>query len=154
MSDAKIEHRIGVKAPPLVIWEMLVEVESWPSWNPIYTEARGRLGFDEPLHLTCQLPDRPPFPIEATVTEWVPEEQILWTTRSKYGFVRTTRYIEIDKLSDNGCIFANGELIQGRMAASHARKMGRALYLGFEAMGEAVKARAEAIWAQRSGATT
>jgi len=56
MSDAKIESRIGVQAPPLVIWDLLKDIESWPSWNPIYPKASGRLGYGETLHLTCQLP--------------------------------------------------------------------------------------------------
>ncbi|MDB5454273.1 MAG: hypothetical protein JWO33_2851 [Caulobacteraceae bacterium] len=153
MSDPKIEHRIGIQAPPLVVWDLLADIESWPSWNPIYTQARGRLGYGEALHLTCALPDKQPVEMVATVTEWVPEEQILWTTEPNRWLLRTTRYLEIDKLTETACIFANGELLQGWGAKSAARQYGRAMYNGFELMGEAVKARAEAMWIERQAAT-
>jgi hypothetical protein len=149
----KIEHRIGVAAPPLVVWDVIKDIEGWPAWNPIYTAAKGRLGYGEQLKLTCELPDQPaPLDVLATVTEWVPEEQILWTTKSKYGLVRTTRYIEIDKLTETACIFANGELIEGFLAKSRARAFGRSMYKGFELMGEKVKAIAEAMYADQAGA--
>ena len=89
----------------------------------------------------------------ATIIEWVPDEQIHWTTRTMHGLVHTTRYIEIDKLTDEACIFANGELIQGFLAKSAARKYGRSMWKGFELMGETVKARAEAMWAERKAST-
>ena len=149
MSDPKIEHRIGVGAPPAVVWELLKDLESWPSWNPIYTAVRGRLGYGEEVHLTVQLPDQPPTDTVATIIEWVPDEQIHWTTKGRYGLVRTTRYIEIDKLTEEACIFSNGELIQGFLAKSAGRKLARSMWKGFELMGEAVKARAEALWAER-----
>lgn len=154
MSGPKIEHRIGVKAPPLVVWDVLKEIEDWPSWNPIYTAARGRLGYGEELHLTCKLPDQNPIDLVATVTEWVPEEQILWTTKAMYGLVHTTRYIEMDKLTETACIFSNGEMISGFLAPQVARRLGRSMYKGFELMGEAVKERAEAAWIAQQGATS
>ena len=150
MSAPKIEHRIGVAAPPHILWELLQDLESWPSWNPIYTKVKGKLGYGEEVHLTCRLPDQPePLELVATIIEWVPDEQIHWTTRAMRGLVRTTRYIEIDKLTDEACIFANGELIQGFLAKSAGRKLARSMWKGFELMGEAVKARAEALWAER-----
>ena len=153
MSDPKIEHRIGVKAPPMVVWELLADIEAWPSWNPIYTKASGRLGYGAELHLTQALPDQTPTEIVATVTEWVPDEQILWTTTPNRWLLSTTRYIEIEKLTEEACIFANGEMLQGWGAAGAARRYGRSMYKGFELMSEAVKQRAEAMWLERSGAT-
>ena len=151
----KIEHRIGVKAPPLVVWDLIKDIERWPSWNPIYTEARGRLGYGAELQFTSQLPDQAePIPIVGTVTEWIPEEQLHWTTSTMYGLVKTTRYIEIDKLTETACIFANGEMVTGFLAKSAARKYGRSMYKGFELMGEKVKELAEILYADQLRATS
>ena len=145
--NPKIEHRIGVKAPARVVWDVVKDIENWPSWNPIYPKARGKLGYGEELHLTLALPAQPQTEVVATVIEWVPEEQIHWTTKLKAGLVKTTRYLEIEKLTDVGCIFANGELFDGFLGASAAKRLRGSVYKGFESMGEVVKARAEAAWA-------
>src|SRR5690606_24999804 len=63
------------------------------------------------------------------------------------GLVKSTRYIEIDRVSETGCIVSNGELFKGLLGPTAARRMGRAIWKGFEAMGEALKDRAEAEWA-------
>jgi hypothetical protein len=61
--------------------------------------------------------------------------------------VQTTRYIEIEALTETGCIFSNGELFRGRFAPLLLRRMAKDIRKGFAAMGEAVKARAEASFA-------
>ena len=75
----------------------------------------------------------------------MPGKQIIWTRRSHAGLVRHVRYIEIEALSDTGCIFANGELLEGALApvlvGQGRRKALRAAYRGFC---EAMKARVEA----------
>jgi hypothetical protein len=65
------------------------------------------------------------------------------------GMIRTLRYIEIQALHDSGCIVDNGELFGGLMGVSLGKRVRPAVRRGFEAMNEALKARAEAIWAER-----
>ena len=60
------------------------------------------------------------------------------------GLVKTTRYLEIEQLTESGCIFTNGELFDGYLGPSIAKRMRPALRSGFAAMGEALKARVEA----------
>ena len=39
----KLERRIGIAAPDEVVWEVLSDIEAWPSWNAMYPRARGEL---------------------------------------------------------------------------------------------------------------
>jgi hypothetical protein len=66
--------------------------------------------------------------------------------------VRATRFLEIEKLTETGCIFSNGELFDGPLASMVVRSVGGAARRGFAAMGEAVKARAEAAWRSQGAA--
>jgi|GEM_PF-1805952 len=142
----KLEHRIGVQAPPQVIWDLIAEVRAWPEWNPLYTRAEGVLSIGAPLELTLALPDQPPRHIEPVVIDWVPLEQLHWRTSVAGGFGAAIRYIEIDQVDENACIVSNGELFQGLLGPTSAKRVQRPLKKGFAAMGEALKAKAEAAW--------
>ncbi len=144
----RVEHRIGVAAPPDVIWEVLADLPGWTAWNPLYAKAEGRLLIDAKLTLEQRLQGEAPRTIEAQVVDWVPNGQIHWRETS---FLRSvTRYLEIEKLTDEGCIFSNGVLVEGALARYATRRSRARLRGGFAAMGEAMKTRAEAVAAGRA----
>ena len=144
----RVEHRIGVAAPPDVIWEVLADLPGWTVWNPLYTRAEGRLLIDAKLTLEQRLEGEGPRTIAAQVVDWVPNSQIHWR---ESGLLRSaTRYLEIEKLTEEGCIFSNGVLVDGALARYATRRGKARLRAGFAAMGEAMKARAEAVRAARA----
>ena len=150
----KLEHRIGVQAPAEVIWESLFDVSGWESWNPIYPRAEGRIRIGSALDLDLALPGLAPRQIRPVILDWAPADHIHWTTKSTYGLMRTLRYIEIEALSETGCIFSNGELYDGMLGERFAARNRRAIRAGFAAMGEAVQHRAEAAWREQQSVTT
>jgi hypothetical protein len=142
----KIEHRLGIPAPAEAIWAAIADIAAWPAWNPLYTKVEGTLRIGAPLVLEVALPSQRPRTIRATVSDWVPNEQILWKVSLAGGLVKTIRYIEIEQLAETGCIFSNGEMFEGLLGPTLARRMRPAIRAGFAAMGEAVKARTLAAW--------
>lgn len=145
----KLEHRIGVQAPAEVVWELIADVPSWADWNPIYSRSAGVLRIGAPLELTLSLPDQPPRHIEPVVLEWVPNEQLHWRSSVAGGFGTAIRYLEIEQVAEQACIFSNGELFQGWLGPASAKRIQRPLKRGFASMGEALKARAESVWQRR-----
>ena len=145
----RIEHRIGVAAPADTIWELLADVERWPAWNPLYPQAKGKLGIGAPLKLTEALPGRPPRNVSPVVVDWEPLAQILWRENGLMG--RTVRYIEIEILTETGCIFANGAFFHGLLGEQEAKTHRRAIHQGYERFGQAVKQLAEQQWRERGG---
>ena len=141
------EHRIGVAAPADVIWDILFDLDGWIAWNPLYPRAEGRLLIDAKLSLDMQLPGAPPKHVEGQVIDWVPNNQIHW--RETGFLVDTTRYFEIEKLTDTGCIFSNGLVSKGLGVRYVPRRRVAKLREAFAGMGEALKARAEAAYAAR-----
>ncbi len=150
----KIEHRIGIAAPAEVIWEVLADIPGWTQWNPIYPKAAGKVGYGESLSLTVALPGRAHRQIEAPILDWTPNEAIHWRLTALGGFVQTIRYLEIEKYSEVGCAFSNGEVFAGLAGPYVARNQRRSLKRGFAALGEALKDRAEALWRERGGEAT
>ena len=150
----RIENRLGIPAPPSVVWEVISDLPRWSEWNPLYVKADGQLRIGAQLSLTQAVAGQPPEVIVPTILDWVPDSQILWRLSQKRGFIRRLRYLEIDKLSDEGCIFSNGEDWTGFMVRFVPIEQRRTIRAGFEAMGEAVKARAIALWREQGGAPT
>jgi hypothetical protein len=143
----RIEHRIGVAAPAETIWDIVADVPGWESWNPLYPSASGVIRIGETLRLTQALPGQKPEAIAPRVLDWVPLEQLHWFTSAGNGLVKAVRYIEIEKLDEDSCIFSNGELYSGLLGAFVAKRMKGALRAGFTSMGEALKAKSEAVYA-------
>jgi hypothetical protein len=137
-----------------VIWESLFDVNSWESWNPLYPRAEGTIRIGNVLNLTLDLPGRAPQEIHPVILDWAPFDHIHWRLKVLGGWVRTIRYLEIEALSETGCIFSNGEIFEGPLGGYVAKRYRRPIREGMAAMGEALQARAEAAWRERQGVTT
>jgi hypothetical protein len=151
----KIEHRIGVKAPADILWEILADVPRWPDWSTLYTRASGVIGFGERLKLEVKIPGHAPSAIEPVIFEWEPRELVHWKMKSAFGLLESVRFFEIDALSETGCIFSNGEMFGGFLGPSpSAARLRGPLRQGFTALGEAMRDRAETLWRERGGEPT
>jgi hypothetical protein len=142
----KIEARTGVQAPSSVIWTLVSDINGWPAWNPIYPKAQGEVQFGAKLNLEVVLPGEAPRPIQPTILDWTPGEQIIWSLSLMGGLLRSTRYIEIEVLGETSCIFSNGEIFEGPLMRFMPRKLRRAIKAGFNQFCEAVRERSEAAW--------
>lgn len=140
----KLEHRLGVRAPAEVIWTVLTDIDGWKEWNPLYPRAAGAIRMGATLDLQLALAGQAPRQIRPVVVDWVPNEQLLWRLSMLGGLVKSTRYLEIEELAPGSCIFSNGEMFDGVLGPTVARRLRGPIRAGFIAMGEALKARAEA----------
>ena len=147
----KVEHRIGVQAPPEVVWELVYDLAGWSSWNPLHRSAEGEIRIGGRLLTTEALPGLPERPATFQVMEWVPLEQLHLRNAALGGWVKSIRYVEIEQLSEAACIVSTGEIFaQSLLTSLHLRRNRRPLRLGFTAHGEALKAEAEARWRARN----
>ena len=137
-----------------MVWESLADIARWPEWSVIYPKADGVLRIESALTLELALPGRPARTINPVILDWVPDDQIHWRDKMMGGLVTSVRYLEIEKLSDTGCIFSNGEIFKGFGLRWFPVKLRKSLRAGFAALGESMQARSEALWRERSGGAT
>jgi hypothetical protein len=138
----QIEHRIGVQVPAAEAWRLLSDLGSWGTWSAMYPKVSGRLQIGAPLTLTEVIPGDAPQDLTAQVVDWVPNAQIIWTLKAG-RFLRRIRYFELQTLTDEGCVFSNGEIDEGLGARFISKELKRAMRQGFTEMGEAFKAMVE-----------
>lgn len=140
----RVQHRVGVAAPASAVWAAICELSDWGEWNPLYPKAEGRLSIGSLVELTRDLGGKTERQ-DVRIVDWVPSAQIVWS-RSITLFARSMGYLEIEALSERGCILAAGEIYEGRLGDVIGKRERRPLVDGLRALCEAAKARAEANW--------
>jgi hypothetical protein len=141
----RIQSRVGIQAPAFAVWDVLADLEGWKAWNPLFTEAEGRLAIGKLLSLRRLRPDGVGELEEVRILDWVPNEQILWT-KTVAPFAQVIGFLEIEPLSERGCVLSVGELFTGLVGERMGMSRRRQLTPGWTRMAEALKERAEATW--------
>lgn len=142
----KAEYRVGVQAPADTLWDLMSNLDTWPSWNPLYRKAKGVIRIGELLTLEQHLPGQEPQILQPRVLDWAPRDHIHWETPHFRGLASGVRYIELEVHGEESCILSNGELYHGPLAG-FLQKRRRTLRTAFTEMGEALKMKAEEVWA-------
>jgi hypothetical protein len=140
----RIQARVGVQAPAFAVWEIISALDTWQHWNPLFTEAEGRLSIGALLQLRRVHEGKRELH-EVRVVDWVPNEQILWT-RSLGLMATVMAYMEIEALSETACVLSVGEIYDGLIGERIGEKKRRILTPGWKALADAAKQRAEAAW--------
>ena len=142
METARIEKRIGVRAPADQIWEMLADLPTWDRWNPIETAVEGTIAYGGSIALTEAIAGLPERRAAVRVGEWQPNAQLVWIEKRGLWF-SAVRYFEIDELEPGSCIFANGFIFNGLRGEMHFDRHRKALREAVDSVADALKTTAE-----------
>ncbi len=142
MDTARIEKRVGVRAPSDRIWELISDLPSWDRWNPHETGLEGRIGFGAPIALTEALPGLPERRVTARVGEWQPYAQLVWAEKRGWLF-DMIRYFEIEELEPGSCIVATGAIFSGLRGELFHDRHRRAIRSAYEEIVESLRVAAE-----------
>ncbi|MDY6925077.1 MAG: SRPBCC domain-containing protein [Pseudomonadota bacterium] len=142
METARIEKRIGVRAPADRIWEIVADLPAWERWNPVETAVEGTIAFGGAIGLTEAVPGLPERRASVRVGEWQPYAQLVWAEKRGLWF-NSLRYFEIEQLEPESCIFANGFLFSGLRGEMHFDRHRKLLRSAVNAVAEGLKSAAE-----------
>lgn len=142
MDTARIEKRVGVRAPSDRIWELISDLPSWDRWNPHETGLEGRIAFGAPIALNEALPGLPERRVTARVGEWQPYAQLVWAEKRGWLF-DMIRYFEIEELEPGSCIVATGAIFSGLRGELFHDRHRRAIRSAYEEIVEGLRLAAE-----------
>ncbi len=145
MDTARIEKRIGIRATPDRIWELIGDLPHWNRWNSVETDIQGAIVFGGEVRATERIEGLPARPVIGRIAEWQPRAQLVWVEQRGLWF-RSIRYFEIDHLeeAEAACIVANGFIFKGVRGEMFFDKHRHKLRLAVDAVAEALKAASEA----------
>jgi hypothetical protein len=133
-----------IHAPAEVVWDILTDFESFPSWNPFIRKASGRLAPGERIEVWLRLYGRRTMRFTPKVTVADRPSRLGWWAQSGIrGILDADRFFVIEPAGD-GVIFRQGEDCSG-VIAPIALKLGleSRILQGYERLNHALKARAE-----------
>lgn len=108
-----LEFKTEIAAPATEVYKVLMDFESYPSWNPFIVNLNGTPTVGNKLEASIRMGERPPQSFKVTVLKNEPNREFRWIGYVVAGFLyRGEHYFSIED-TDAGCIFTHGENFYG-----------------------------------------
>ncbi|MDX6664130.1 MAG: hypothetical protein QOG68_336 [Solirubrobacteraceae bacterium] len=134
-----------IDASPDRVWEILADLPSYATWNPLITEAAGELATGERLELWLQPIAGKGMRIKPTVTVAEPARELRWLGRLGVRGVFDGEHRFVLEPTATGTHLEHEERFTGVLVPFMARRLRARVLPAFELMNRALAARAEAV---------
>lgn len=143
------DREVQVAAPASVVWEVITDLGRYPEWNPFCLECRSTLKPGDPIHMKVNLTGKPQS-VEEVMAEFVPGSRFAYHMKPMpLGALSSLRSHDVRARGAEQSSYRSHFELRGWLRPLVQGLLGRKLQNGFDAMTDAVKARAEQLWAQR-----
>ena len=140
-----LHTEIEIDAPTDVVWDVLVDLDHYPDWNPFIVEAVGTVAVGQRLTNRLQPPGGRAMTFKPVVTEVESGRSFEWLGRLGLPALVDGRHrFELRPTSSGATRRVHTERFGGLLGPLLRRSLDRNTVPGFEAMNEAMKQRAEA----------
>ncbi len=136
-----IYTEIDISAQPETIWEILIENEKYPEWNPYHVKVEGNLKVGEKLFVEIHKPNGEKVEIDPHVMRVVPLEELTWGGGIKGIFFGEHVFL-LQRLDEKSTKLIHKEDFSGLVIPFAPLD---AIEEGYNLMNEALKERAESI---------
>jgi hypothetical protein len=141
----EIQTEIEIGAPPGRVWEILTDFDAYPGWNPFIVEAEGEPLAGARLRVRIAPPGRKPMEFTPVVLRADERIELRWRGRLGMAWIFEGEHVfRLRPRADGGTRFEHSERFRGLLTRFFPASMWRATRMGFEAMNEALKSRAQA----------
>ncbi|MDD9933380.1 MAG: SRPBCC domain-containing protein [Myxococcales bacterium] len=142
MFELRTETEIA--APPEVVWAVLTDAESFGDWNPFIHEMDGALQVGGQLRVTVGAPGKSRMTFKPQVLTADENRELRWRGKLLVRGVMDGEHVFELQPTEDGTRFLHYEHFSGVLVPLLKGMLERDTLPGFEAMNEALKARAEA----------
>ena len=130
-----------IRAEPDVIWALLTDAGSYPSWNPSVLGIEGTISLGEKIKLTSAVNPKRAFKL--TVERFSPPHMMVWTDGMPLGLFKGVRTYTLTPGSDGATEFSMQEVFSGLLEPLISKSIPD-LSESFEQFADGLKAAAEA----------
>lgn len=138
--------RVEINAPIETVWQVLLDFNRYPEWNPFTWRVETDLQVGSPVKLYVHLPGRGKRLQTEFIREVTPPERLSWGMTMGADFLlRALRQQHLYPLPDGRCCYQSTDAFSGLLTPLVKALFGRSICDGFNAMAYALKQRAEQI---------
>jgi hypothetical protein len=142
--SSQLHSETAIQASPQRVWEILTDFAAYPDWNPFIPRISGSPEAGSRLDVQLQPPGGRGMRMRPTVTAAAPSHELRWLGHLGVpGLFDGEHSFRIEPLGADRVRFVQEERFTGLLAPLVLRFIARSIRQGFEAMNQALKARAE-----------
>lgn len=145
--EKEIVTEVEINAPPSRVWQILTDLEKYPTWNPFIKKITGILAINEKLEVHMPDPLGGTTILTPTVLVAETDRELRWFGRSEGDVFNGEHRFQIDPIENNNnnnkVNFIQSEKFTGSMVASLEGWLDTAIKQNFEDMNRALKHVAE-----------
>lgn len=139
-----INTTILIDAPIATVWEILMDQQAYPRWNPFIKQLQGDLTPGKTIEATIQPPGQKAMRFTPLVKVNQPKQEFRWLGHLFIpGIFDGEHYFLLEDVGGGQTKFIHGEQFSGLLSRIILMMIGDSTKAGFVAMNEALKARAE-----------
>lgn len=139
-----LKTEIDINAPKKRVWDILVDFESYPQWNPFIKSIHGDLKVRKRLEVLVQPPGSKGFKFKPKVTSYKQYREFSWLgSLFVYGLFDGHHMFEIEENSNGTSKFVHKEEFSGILVPMMWGQLNTKTRAGFELMNKSVKELAE-----------
>ena len=110
------EHSVTIEAPPETVWEILIDLPSYASWNSYSPSAVGSIREGGVVTIDAQLGEEIRV-VDNRVTRFDPESALCWHSMNWFEHLaRGTRCRFLEPIGMNATLFRHHEIMEGPLA--------------------------------------
>ncbi|MFV3307654.1 SRPBCC domain-containing protein [Pseudomonas sp. NY15181] len=139
---------VEIAAPAELVWSILVDLPSYPQWNPYTVKVESSLRLGEPVNLFLPNPAQPGELLHVVeyLADFEPHRLLAWEMIASADNPDAARREQIiESIGPNSCRYHTTDQFLGPTADQVMANHGPWVKQGFDAVALAVKARAEAL---------
>ena len=148
--SAELRTEIEIRAMPNRVWDILTDFAAYPAWNPFIPRISGSLETGSQLDVQLQPPGGRGMRLRPTLLAAAPAKGLRWLGHVGVpGIFDGEHEFRIEPQGTDAVRFVQEERFSGLLAPFVLRFIERDTRQGFEAMNQALKARAELLASTR-----
>ena len=140
----KLETEIVINSTPQQIWDILMNHEAYPNWNPFIKTITGDPQVGNVIDVTIQPKDKSPMNFNPLVLKNERLDEFRWKGHLFVkGLFDGEHYFKLEPIDESQTRFVHGELFSGLLASVLLKMIGENTRDSFASMNEALKNEVE-----------